>query len=736
MLQSGGITALAPAPSVSFAGLDKANWGDGWPPDTNGDVGPLEYIQTVNTSIGIFRKSDGYRLAAFTFDTLFARATTPTNTPCDNSNRGDPVVVYDAQADHWIISDFAWSNFSTGPFYECFAVSKTGDPVRGGWWLYAVQIDSSSNLPDYPKLGVWPDGIYMSANVFSTTGAGSFKNVRVWSFNRSDMESGLALRAVKFDLPKIVGGVTVFSLLPSNLRGTPPPLGRENLFTSIWGAYAARVWKFHADWTTLANSTFTGPWNVPIGTFSVGPSTVPEQGGNNLDTLTYRVMMQAQYRNLGGQESIWLAHTVGNGGSPNIASVRWYQLNVTGSTIQTSGPVQQGTWNGSPADSTHRFMPSLAVDGSGDMAIGYSVSSSILKPAISYAGRLVGDPAGTLGQGEQSLINGTGAQTNTCGGNPCTRWGDYSAMSVDPVDDCTFWYTNEYYDVGNNSGGGNWQTRIGSFKFDSCTAGATATPTPRPTASGATYVPLTPARLLDTRIGLGLSGTFSSGIARTFQVSGRGGVPANAVAVTGNLTVTDQTSLGYVALTTNPTNSPTTSTINFPVADNRANGVTAPLSGTGTLSATYIGTTSGQTTDLIFDVTGYFVPDASGATYVPLTPARLLDTRIGLGLSGTFSSGIARTFQVSGRGGVPANAVAVTGNLTVTDQTSLGYVALTTNPTNSPTTSTINFPVADNRANGVTAPLSGTGTLSATYIGTTSGQTTDLIFDVTGYFVP
>jgi hypothetical protein len=477
-LQSGGISAPAPSPSVSFAGLNKANWGDGWPPDPNGDVGPNHYIQTVNTSVGIFSKT-GTQLAAFTFDTLFSG----TGTPCDASNQGDPVVVYDPLGGRWIISDMAWSNFSTGPFYECFAVSKTADPVAGGWWFYAVQTDSGANFGDYPKIGIWPDGLYMSANIFSSKGSNPFKNVRVWAFNRSDLESGVPLRSVRFDVPKSVGGVQVFALLPSNFRGTTPPAGRENLFSSIWGAYAVRVWKFHADWTTPLNSTFTGPSNVTIPTFSVGPGTVPEQGGNDLDTLTYRLMMQAQYRNLAGQESLWVTHTVGNGSG--IASLRWYQLNVTGGTIVTGAPVQQGTFNGSPADSTHRFMPSLAVDGSGDMAIGYSVSGSTLYPGIRYAGRLYGDPAGTLGQGEQTLISGSGAQTNTCGGEPCERWGDYTAMTVDPTDDCTFWYTNEYY----STSGGNWVTRIGAFKFPSCTGSPPATTTTSSTTT--TTVPTT-----------------------------------------------------------------------------------------------------------------------------------------------------------------------------------------------------------------------------------------------------
>jgi len=207
-------------------------------------------------------------------------------------------------------------------------------------------------------------------------------------------------------------------------------------------------------------------------------------------------------------------------------------------------------------------------------------------------------------------------------------------------------------------------------------------------------------------------------------------VPATAVAVTGNLTVTNQTHPGFAYLGPNPLPSPPSSTLNFPLGDTRGNGVTVALSPTGTLSAThgYAGST-----DLVFDVTGYFVPDGSGATFVPLTPARLLDTRFGNGLAGPFSAGTPRTFQASGRGGVPLTATAVTGNLTVTNQTHPGYVYLGPDPLASPPSSTLNFPLGDTRGNGLTVALGPGGSLSPTsgYSGTA-----DLVFDVTGYFVP
>jgi uncharacterized membrane protein YoaK (UPF0700 family) len=261
-----------------------------------------------------------------------------------------------------------------------------------------------------------------------------------------------------------------------------------------------------------------------------------------------------------------------------------------------------------------------------------------------------------------------------------------------------------------------------------------------PDMSGATYHALTPARVLDSRDGyaIGLAGAFSSHVARTFAVAGHGGVPANATAVTGNLTVTSQTAAGFLYVGPVAMNNPTSSTLNFPVGDDRANAVTVALGAGGSLSATYAAPTVGQTAQVIFDVTGYFTPDASGATYHTLTPARVLDSRDGywIGLAGAFSSHVARTFTVIGHGGVPGNATAVTGNLTVTEQTALGFLYIGPSPMNNPTSSTLNFPVGDDRANAVTVALGAGGTLSPTYAASTSGPTAQVIFDVTGYFTP
>jgi hypothetical protein len=251
-------------------------------------------------------------------------------------------------------------------------------------------------------------------------------------------------------------------------------------------------------------------------------------------------------------------------------------------------------------------------------------------------------------------------------------------------------------------------------------------------ADGLAYRSLGPVRVLDTRVGTGLSGAFATNVPRTVQVAGRAGIPASALAITGNLTVTGQTRAGYVSLTPAPTTTPATSTINFPAGDNRANGVVVPLGPGGTLAAVYKAGASG-TTHLILDVTGYFAADPAGARWVPLEPARVLDTRTGTGLAGAFTANVARTLGVAGVAGVAPGAVAITANLTVTEQTAAGYASVTVVPTTTPATSTLNFPLGDNRANGLVAPLSGTGTISLVYKAGT-GRTAHLLLDVTGYF--
>ena len=271
-------------------------------------------------------------------------------------------------------------------------------------------------------------------------------------------------------------------------------------------------------------------------------------------------------------------------------------------------------------------------------------------------------------------------------------------------------------------------------------AGSTETP-PATTPAVSTYTPQVPTRILDTRNGLGgMTGTFASGVPRTFQVTGTAlsGVPAGATAVTGILTVTQASGGGYLYIGPAEIASPTTSTLNFPERDDRANSVSVMLSEGGTLSITYISSTKNATANVIFDITGYYTTATTGATYVPVTPTRVLDTRSGTGLTGYCSPGVPRTFQVAGTSisGVPYGASAATGILTVTAAGGRGFLYIGPVEVASPTTSTLNFPARDNRANSVFVQLSPTGTLSVTYVSSVKGATVHVIFDVTGYYVP
>jgi hypothetical protein len=685
----------APVPSPgsgsgagNFFGLDFAHFGDGWPPDTNGDVGPVYYIQTVNTSIGIFRKSDGALVAGFSFDTLMSQG--QLGNACDSQNFGDPVVVWDSAADRWIITDFAFALNAQGspvaPYFQCFAVSRSGDPVAGGWNFYALQ--TTDLFPDYPKLGVWPDGLYLTANMFR---GNTFKNVRVWALNKAQMYAGAAVTSVTFNLPASVQGVGVFTGIPSTyhaVTGTPPA-GRPNFISVIWSAKVARVWKFHVDWSNTASSTLTGPSNVSLATWGVAGNSVPVRSGNALDTMHERLMVQSQYANRGGVESLWLTHTVANPGNAALASPRWYQLNVTGGTVVTSGPLQQSTW--APDASVARWMPSLAVDKDGNMAIGYSASNSTMFPAIRYAGRLATDAPNTLGQSETSLLEGTASQCcNFSDGSVNNRWGDYSAMTIDP-DGCTFWYTNEYYQTPQpiSLNGDNWQTRIGSFKFASCIPNSSA-------LQGTVRDAATSAAIGSATVTVGTSSTstdasgqytFASLAPSTYNVTASAPGYANATASV-TLSANSTTIQNFSLVATGPA---ATSLTVAPASGTY--GGTASLSATLTSSGTPVGGKS-----ISFTLNGTAVGSAAtnGSGTATLPNASLS----GIG-AGTYPTGVGASFAgdatYASSGGINSLTIAKA------DQT------ITFNPLANKTTSDPPFTVSATASSGLAVSFSASG---------------------------
>ena len=475
--------APMPSPSANFAGLgysDSVNGGQaggGWPPDTNGDVGPTYYIQSVNTAIGIFNKTTGVEATAFTINQLWS--VSGTSTPCLTENDGDPVVLHDARSDHWVITDFAFGvsgGNPTTPFYECIAVSQTGDPVGGGWYFYAVRMDTGGSGPptdtlnDYPKFGLWNDGcLYMGANGF-TYPTGNYTGSIFASFSTTDMYAGNALTSSVGWLAWNSATGQEFALFPADLLGRSadslPPSGTSEYFASQnFAFYRFDVRKFTPGTNCGAGGTLSAATQVSqTSGYTINQGhNIPQPGTTDvLDTLGFRLMQRVQYRKIGNAESLWVVHTTGNPTQP-----QWSQINVSGGTIHTT-PVQQQIY--APDATEYRWMPSLAVDGLGDMALGYSRSSGTAGdyPSLYYAGRLAADAANSLPQSEVALVTGGGSQTNNCGGAACYRWGDYSSMTIDPNDDCTFWYTNEYYVNQTQGTAGNWQTRIGAFKFPGC----------------------------------------------------------------------------------------------------------------------------------------------------------------------------------------------------------------------------------------------------------------------------
>ncbi|MEP6788632.1 MAG: hypothetical protein ABJB40_09385, partial [Acidobacteriota bacterium] len=490
--QGPSVTPSMPSPANTFAGMN-SNLGCGGcrPPDTDGDVGPNYYMQSVNSSIRIHGKDGSVLAGPITYNSFFSAM--GTSTPCgNNQSQGDGVVSYDHIADRWIVSDFAFSSFPGTSFYQCVGVSKTSNPVSGGYWLYAIQIDPNNTnfLGDYPKFGMWPDAYYMSVNMFSNNT--TFNGVRVFALDRNSMINGGPANTIAFSvLPADLGDQ--YSFVPASFRtGDPPPAGQPEWVMSINSSTVAGtvetqvfVRRFHVDFAAPANSTFgVGAPHAPEGiievngfvdAFTTTTSIAPNGTATSsqfLDTLGDKLMYPLVFQNLGGVESIYADQTVNNNqGGTGPTGIRWYQFDMTGNTIPAA-PTQQQTFNNSN-DGLWRWMPSINVDRQGNLAIGYSTSSTTSDPSIRYAGRLAGDPLNDLSQGEAVMTTGTGHQTSTSG-----RWGDYSTMFVDPSDSCTFFHTNEFYSSTSDS---SWNTRVGSFKFSGCISSASPTPTPTPT---------------------------------------------------------------------------------------------------------------------------------------------------------------------------------------------------------------------------------------------------------------
>jgi hypothetical protein len=687
----GNAVSAMPSAIVNFDGV--GNLDGVYPPDTNGDVGPNHYVQFINLHFQIFNKSGVSLYGPAAGNTLW----TGFGGPCETRNDGDPIALYDPIADRWIMSQFV----ATTPFGQCIAVSQTPDPT-GAWYRYFFQL-STTVFYDYPKFGVWPDGYYMSANRFTGNSASGPAEI---VFDRSRMLQGLPATYQEFQ----PGNGSTQTFLPADLDGsTPPPAGAPNYYAHR-GSTTLDVWKFHVDWTTPGNSSFTGPTSLTVAAYnqlcSGTRSCIPQPGTTRgVDGLGDRLMFRLAYRNFGDHESLVVTHSVDLGTTQATfhAGVRWYEVRAT---PPGAAPVlfQQGTY---APDATHRWLGSVAMDRDGNMALGYSVSDgSSTFPGIRYTGRLVGDAPGTMPQGETTLMDGSGSQTGSA-----SRWGDYAMMAVDPVDDCTFWFTTEYIPT---TGTAPWKTRIGSFKFASCgtisgtptsTPTVTNTPTRTPTSTPtATRTPTaTPTRTPTS------TPTATGTPTPTFT-------PTETPTLTPTLTRTPtSTSTPIFTPTLTPTPAGTPSPTPTPTPTGTPTTVPTP-----TPTPTPTGTPTPT-------------PTPGPGFFHTLVPCRVLDTRNPIGPLGgpALLAGSVRTFVIAGQCGVPSSAQSVAVNVTITEPTSGGFVTVYRAGVPVPPTSTINYGPGQTRANNAVVSLGPSGDISVA-CGQPSG-TVQFILDVSGF---
>jgi hypothetical protein len=446
--QSLTLPLVSTTPGLSFDGIADSQGGGFVPPDTNAAVGATQVVETVNVAYAVYDKTTGNQLMAPTnIQTLYA----PLGGQCATGNLSDPVATYDKAAGRWLITMIAFNNTFTVND-SCVAVSTTSD-ATGTFHLY--QFPYGKILPDYPKLGVWPDAYYITTNSFPL--GGTFTGAETCAFDRTNMLAGNRAKMICFKR-----GMSDFSLMPADLDGaTAPPAGSPNYEVELGTSKTLNLFKFHVDFVTPSKSTFTGPTMITVAAYTDacaanGTCIVQPSPGEPLDALGDRLMYRLAYRNFGDHEALVANHSIkGSGTGKAVSAVRWYEIRNPGSS-----PVvfQQGTVGGSTS-SVALWMGSIAMDKNGDIALGYSKSNKTVKPSIEYVGRIPTDALGKM-ESPKLILTGTGVQTNSF-----NRWGDYSSMAIDPADDCTFWYTQEYYKT---AGSFNWNTRLTSFKFTTC----------------------------------------------------------------------------------------------------------------------------------------------------------------------------------------------------------------------------------------------------------------------------
>ncbi len=409
------------------------------PPDDNGTAGPNHYMQTINVKYTIYDKMGSLQAGPTNLNTVFS------GVPGANRNDGDPIILWDEQAGRYLMAEFSLGS----PYYMLIAVSQTDDPT-GMWDAYSFVMNG---MPDYMKFGVWRDGYYMGTNTYTGND--------IYVFERDEMlAGGSSPQMVQFNNPNRPNS-GFHCVLPVDNDGAFAPAGTPGMFLTIndnaWGGGGDQLWMFEldVDWTSPGSSTFARVQQIDVAAFDSNfgsnwdnikqPSTNQE-----LDAINQVLMHRVQYRNFSGSQTIVCNHTV-DVDATDHAGIRWYELEHNGTDWEVR---QYGTY---APDGDSRWMGSIAMNGSHEIALGYSVSSNSTYPSIRYAGQSAAENAtasGILDMAEVSIYEGTASQTSS------NRWGDYSNLSVDPSDDHTFWFTTQY-----NISGGNKGTKIASFEF-------------------------------------------------------------------------------------------------------------------------------------------------------------------------------------------------------------------------------------------------------------------------------
>ncbi|HEX5015800.1 MAG TPA: hypothetical protein VFV72_16770 [Candidatus Limnocylindrales bacterium] len=730
-----GVTAVPPpavnatnsgAPAATsfgpWEGINQATSGFE-PPDPWVAVGPDDVVQTVNTRIrftnreGASTANDVEIFDFFALDEPFDD--NPGGDPDFFDGLGDPRFVYDAQHNRWLGITLAWHCDTDGPGdsddsigYVWGAISRTGDPTGD---YYEFYIRYGPFLPDFPSVGTSNDKLAITANEYilsddaDCTAGIPYDGASVYSFDWSG-QAGLLLE------PLLPDGTYEFSndwfalrpaLMPSGGSNTIFLVG-EKLLASPAGDTTSNVVYLFVTGTNAGTSETSISAERDLTNLGVVPAFVDPPGptqpaGSPLDPAIV---------DRRPTDAIWQANvltfvsTIGcdpaGGGAENRDCARVTQINTSTATPTRVQDMLIGTTG------KDTWFPGAGVSSSGILHVVYTQSSTTEGMSSYDRYQLPSDAIHTLSAARKIADGGAVAY-------PGDRWGDFVGVAQDPRDTNAVWQGNQY-----THSSATWATRVSQLQ-----------------TAGSTFVAIPPVRVLDSRVNNGTTGPFVSSVPKTIDIAGRLGIPNSAVAITGNLTVTGQQQAGYASLTRVPDPNPATSTINFPLGDNRANNLTSPLNTNGKISITYKAST-GKQAHFILDVTGYFLNNDTGQTFKTLAPVRVLDSRPGtgnIGLTGPIPANANREFDVAGVLTVPAGAVAVTGNLTVTGQTGAGFVTLSSSPPPAnPTTSTINFPIGDTRANGVTIKLSNSGTIFAVYKAP-PGKSTHLIFDVTGYYV-